>query len=156
MRKLLIIATGLALAGCQAQETSTTNKTSSSSSVKVLAKKPKKKAPLKAKTSDLIGHYFVNTGDHDQVLQFMASTSGYYLDVQTRKNGEDFTSSQSGIFNAKLTISDLTYRFSGTAQPNAPQSTLSFKKLSKTKMQQLPDGPIYRQVKNDDLNTLNE
>lgn len=154
MRELLMIAVVLTLAGCQAQTTNTTKKSTSASSAKVIVKKAKKKAPLKAKTSDLIGHYFVNTDDHDQVLQFTASTSGYYLDVQTRQNGEDFTSSQSGIFNAKLSISDLTYRFSGTAQPNAQQSSLSFKKLTNTKMQQLPDGPIYRQVKNDDLSTL--
>lgn len=156
MRELLMIAAVLTLVGCQAQTTSTTKKASSSSSAKVIVKKAKKKAPLKAKTSDLIGHYFVNTDDHDQVLQFTASTSGYYLDVQTRQNGEDFTSSQAGIFNAKLTIADLTYTFSGKAQPNAQQSTLSFKKLSKTKMQQLSDGAIYRQVKNDDLSTLSE
>lgn len=156
MRKLFMTLAVLILAGCQAQATSTTKKSTSSSSAKVVVKKPKKKAPLKAKVSDLIGHYFVNTDDHDQVLQFTASTSGYYLDVQTRQNGEDFTSSQAGIFNGKLTISALTYTFSGTAQPNAQQSTISFKKLSKTKMQELPDGPIYQQVKNDDLSTLSE
>lgn len=156
MRALILLAAVLTLAGCQAAPTKTQATKPSATSHKVVKQKVKKVAPLKAKVSDLIGHYFVNTDNHDQVLQFTASTSGYYLDVQTRQNGEDFTSSQAGIFNGKLTISALTYTFSGTAQPNAQQSTLSFKKLTKTKIQQLPDGPTYRQVKNDDLSTLNE
>ncbi|WP_125710284.1 hypothetical protein [Lacticaseibacillus porcinae] len=156
MRGLLIIALVLSLAGCQAKPTKTTSSKPSQTSTKVVKPKAKKPAPLKARESDLIGHSFVNVDDHDQVLQFTASTSGYYLDVQTRQNGEDFTSSQAGIFNGKLTIADLTYTFTGTAQPNASASTLSFKKISKTKMQQLPDGPIYKHIKDDDLSTLNQ
>ncbi|WP_407892021.1 hypothetical protein [Lacticaseibacillus sp. N501-2] len=153
MRGLLIMLLALSLAGCQAQAAPKPEK-ASSTSTKIQVNKPKHPAPLKAKEADLLGHYFVDRDDHNQVLQFTASTSGYYLDVQTRHNGEDFTSSQAGIFNGKLTISGLTYTFSGTAQPNAAQSTISFKKLTKTAMQQLPDGPIYRRVKNDDLSTL--
>lgn len=157
MRQLMIFLLAMGLAGCQAQPAKPKTASSSSKVSQISShKKTVKKVPLKARVADLIGHYFVNTDDHDQVLQFTASTSGYYLDVQTRQAGADFTSSQAGIFNAKLSVSDKTYTLIGTPQPNAKQSQLSFEKLSATKIQQLPDGPIYRRVENDDLSTLNQ
>jgi hypothetical protein len=109
----------------------------------------------KAKVADILGHSFVATTDPNRVLQFTASTSGYFMDVQTRQDGQDFATSDAGIFGADITVDGATYTVTGQAQPHATSGSVSFLKRSATTIQQLPNGPTYRRVKNDDLSTLN-
>ncbi|WP_179394374.1 hypothetical protein [Lacticaseibacillus absianus] len=161
MKKSLLLLTILLLSGCHAlapamRQTPTAHHVSPSSTTTHVSRQSR--APHAPNTTaavdDLVGHYFVNQADHNEVLQFSADTTGYIFDIQRREPGADFTSAAEGIFNATLTTSGSTYTLSGTAQPNAAGSTLQFEKLSATKIRQLPDGPTFKRVRNDDRRTI--
>ncbi|WP_203623555.1 hypothetical protein [Lacticaseibacillus sp. 866-1] len=155
MKKILLSAAlVLVLAGCGSQKKAP--QTSSSSSVKISKQAaPKKRPNTKAGMDDLIGHYWVNTADASEVLQITASTDGYFVDVQRYSQAQaGYATASAGVFAARLVLRKHTYTFTGRAQPNAQSSTWVFQKLSATKIKQLPDGPLFRQVKNDDLSTI--
>ncbi|WP_125703974.1 hypothetical protein [Lacticaseibacillus daqingensis] len=159
-KRFLLLLLPLLLTGCHALAPADSQSAAPTSQSKVV--KVTKPAPVKKKVKpnttanvdDLTGHYFVNTQDHNEVLQFTADTSGYIFDIQRRVTGGNFTSAAEGLFNAKLTTAGDQYTITGTAQPNAKASTLTFQKLSSTKLRQLPDGPTYTRVKNDDRSTI--
>lgn len=155
MKKILIAAVLLlALAGCGTQSASQSSSHSHASVHRAQPKRPKR-PNTKAGIDDLTGHYWVNTTDKDQVLQITASTDGYFLDVQQyAKDQAAYTTTNAGVFAAKLTLTKHTYTFTGTPQPHAKLATWQFKKLATTRIKQLPDGPVFRRVKDDDLTTL--
>lgn len=155
MRYLILVLTLLTLSACGQQPTTAPKPAASHTSSAASQAKSKKASVRPARRADLIGHTFVDQSDANRVLIFTASTSGYYMDVQTRRDGEDFASSGAGIFNAKLSVSAQSYTLTGTAQPNAATNSLRFEKLTNTSFKQLPAGPTYKCVTNDDLRTLN-
>lgn len=151
---LLVI---LLLAGCSAggtKETTSTHSSQKASSTRQSTASKRKKPDLTAAADDLAGHTFVAVDDHNQALQFYADTAGYLMDVLTREPGADFVTSRAGVFNAQLATSGSTYTLTGTAQPNAASGTVRFEKRGAKTIRQLPDGPTYRRVKNDDLSTV--
>lgn len=153
MRVIVALLCVLGLAGCHQAKPSSTVSHSSSAAVVKSSHKPAATI-TKAKLDDLLGHAFINVADHRQGLIFTSSTSGYFMDVQTSAAGADFASTDAGIFDAKITVSEMTYTIQGTAQPHAASAQVQFKKLSNTMIQQLPDGPRYQRVKHDDLNAV--
>lgn len=154
MKKLIIsLVALLALTGCghPAAEQPAASSSAASPQLKKSSKRPNTKAGI----DDLIGHYWLNTEDPDQVLQITASTGGYFIDVQRYTAAQaGYATASAGVFAASLTLNQDTYTFSGKAQPNATSATWQFKKLSRTRIQQLPAGPVFRRVKNDDLTTI--
>lgn len=154
LRKLLLgVVPLLLLTGCgTAAKAPAVSSSSASASKKVVRKtQPNTQAGI----DDLIGHYWVNTTDPNQVLQITASTDGYFVDVQRYSQAQaGYVTANAGIFAARLALGKHTYTFTGRAQPNAPVNTWKFQKLSATKIKQLPSGPDFRLVKNDDLETI--
>ncbi|MFD1483910.1 hypothetical protein ACFQ5J_01430 [Lacticaseibacillus baoqingensis] len=152
MRYLILLLSVLTLSACHRKPPAAAPAPTPAASSRASHASASKR--LQAQVADLLGHAFVDRADHSQALVFTASTSGYFMDVQTRSAGQTFTTSDAGIFAADITVSQLTYTIKGQAQPHAATGTMQFVKRSATTIQQLPDGPVYRRVKNDDLSTI--
>ncbi|MGV7801873.1 hypothetical protein PJN14_30310, partial [Mycobacterium kansasii] len=82
-----------------------------------------------------------------------SSTSGYYLETLANRDGV-FESTDSGIFAADLTLKGRIFTFTGKAQPQASANTIHFQLTKTGNLKQLPDGPVYKKVPQDDLDRL--
>ena len=154
MKKLICFATLILLSGC-----SSTTPTSKSTSKQPAAStvtshvKPTKKTVPKATLSTLVGHAFVQVDNRKKAIRITSSTSGYYLETLANQSGV-FESTDQGIFAAQLTLKGRIFTFTGKAQPQAASSTLQFQLTKKGQLKQLPDGPVYKKVPQDDLDRL--
>ncbi|RND52675.1 hypothetical protein FAM18113_02046 [Lacticaseibacillus paracasei] len=101
----------------------------------------------------LVGHAFVQTKDATKAIRVTSSTSGYYLETLANRDGV-FESTDSGIFAADLTLKGRIFTFTGKAQPQASANTIQFQLTKTGNLKQLPDGPVYKKVPQDDLDRL--
>ena len=99
------------------------------------------------------GHAFVQTKDATKAIRVTSSTSGYYLETLANRDGV-FESTDSGIFAADLTLKGRIFTFTGKAQPQASTNTIQFQLTKTGNLKQLPDGPVYKKVPQDDLDRL--
>ncbi|EPC12424.1 hypothetical protein [Lacticaseibacillus paracasei] len=150
-KRYLLLAAILILSGCS-QTTSTPKKTTSSSSATSQSHTVKKAVP-KATLGTLVGHAFVQTKDATKAIRVTSSTSGYYLETLANRDGV-FESTDSGIFAADLTHKGRIFTFTGKAQPQASANTIQFQLTKTGNLKQLPDGPVYKKVPQDDLDRL--
>ena len=107
----------------------------------------------KATLGTLVGHAFVQTKDATKAIRVTSSTSGYYLETLANRDGV-FESTDSGIFAADLTLKGRIFTFTGKAQPQASANTIQFQLTKTGNLKQLPDGPVYKRVPQDDLDRL--
>ena len=144
MKKLICLTILILLSGCSS--TTPTGKSTSkqpATSTVTSHVKPTKKTVSKATLSTLIGHAFVQVDNRKKAIRVTSSTSGYYLE-----------STDQGIFAAQLTLKSRVFTFTGKAQPQAASSTLQFQLTKKGQLKQLPNGPVYKKVPQDDLDHL--
>lgn len=158
MKKIVWLMLILILSGCSqgaptAKSSSNQSTTSKRTSKPSKARQKAKKAPPKASLSTVVGHAFVQQDDQKNAIRVLSSTSGYYLETLSNQDG-DFESTDQGIFAAQLTLKDRTFTFTGKAQPQAASNTVQFQLTKKGLLKQLPDGPFYKKVPNDDLDHL--
>lgn len=160
MRKMLWLMPVilLGITGCHTSNRQQTTQSSAHSTHQESTKtssKAKATTPLTPATiDDLSGHYFVAVTDHDTVMHVYGTTSGYVLEYLTKSNGADYTTSNTGLFNAQVKTTTTTYTFTGTGQTHALATTVTFKKLSKTKIQRESDQVTFKRVSHDDLSTI--
>lgn len=160
MRKMiwLLPVILLGLTGCQAansHQTSSSSKAGQSRATSQTSRKKKATKPLTPATiDDLSGHYLVAVTDHDTVMHVYGTTSGYVLEYLTKTDGADYTTSNQGLFNAQVKTTTTTYTFTGTGQTHALATSVTFKKLSASKIQRESDQVTFKRVTHDDLSTI--
>ena len=152
MKKLIFLTILILLSGCSSTTpaSKSTSKQPAASTVTSHVKPTKKTVP-KATLSTLVGHAFVQVDK--KAIRVTSSTSGYYLETLANQGGV-FESTDQGIFAAQLTLKSRVFTFTGKAQPQAASSTLQFQLTKKGQLKQLPNGPVYKKVPQDDLDRL--
>lgn len=154
MKKLICLTILILLSGCSST-TPTSKSTSKQPATSTVTShvKPIKKTVPKATLSTLVGHAFVQVDNRKKAIRITSSTSGYYLETLSNQGGV-FESTYQGIFAAQLTLKSRVFTFTGKAQPQAASSTLQFQLTKKGQLKQLPNGPVYKKVPQDDLDRL--
>ena len=154
MKKLICLTILILLSGCSSTTpaSKSTSKQPATSTVTSHVKPIKKTVP-KATLSTLVGHAFVQVDNRKKAIRITSSTSGYYLETLSNQGGV-FESTDQGIFAAQLTLKSRVFTFTGKAQPQAASSTLQFQLTKKGQLKQLPNGPVYKKVPQDDLDRL--